>query len=120
MSGKYNKAMSFLSSIENLEHLHRSVGLSFGVLNRNFNTGPVFIFLPSSQLASSRMATAPDPSPLLAELSRTLDEQPENLYAGSSDIQNAALQAAKFIFDLCKFKLVSVTKVFNENPNISF
>ncbi|KAF9069055.1 U3 small nucleolar ribonucleoprotein complex, subunit Mpp10 [Rhodocollybia butyracea] len=38
--------------------------------------------------------------PPLAELSRTVDENPEALYPGSLDIQNAALQAAKYIFDM--------------------
>ncbi|KAJ3977012.1 U3 small nucleolar ribonucleoprotein complex, subunit Mpp10 [Lentinula raphanica] len=50
-----------------------------------------------------RMSTAPSvlsSAPLLSELSHAVDEHPEYLYSGSSDIQNAALQAAKFVFDL--------------------
>ncbi|KAJ3854902.1 U3 small nucleolar ribonucleoprotein complex, subunit Mpp10 [Lentinula lateritia] len=49
------------------------------------------------------MSTAPSvlsSAPLLDHLSLTTDEQPEGLYSGNSDIQNAALQAAKFVFDL--------------------
>ncbi|KAJ3814509.1 U3 small nucleolar ribonucleoprotein complex, subunit Mpp10 [Lentinula aff. lateritia] len=49
------------------------------------------------------MSTAPSvlsSAPLLDHLSLTTDEQPESLYSGNSDIQNAALQAAKFVFDL--------------------
>ncbi|KAJ3985650.1 Mpp10 protein-domain-containing protein [Lentinula detonsa] len=39
-------------------------------------------------------------APLLAALTQAADEQPETLYSGGADIQNAALEAAKFIFDL--------------------
>ncbi|KAJ4486190.1 U3 small nucleolar ribonucleoprotein complex, subunit Mpp10 [Lentinula aciculospora] len=49
------------------------------------------------------MFTVPDilfSAPVLAELSRTTEDQPESLHSGSSDIQNAALQATKFVFDL--------------------
>ncbi|GAW03689.1 Mpp10 protein [Lentinula edodes] len=49
------------------------------------------------------MSTAPSvlsSAPLLDQLSLTADKQPESLYSGNSDAQNAALQAAKFVFDL--------------------
>ncbi|KAJ3864763.1 U3 small nucleolar ribonucleoprotein complex, subunit Mpp10 [Lentinula novae-zelandiae] len=49
------------------------------------------------------MSTAPtvlSSAPLLNQLSLAADKQPESLYSGDSDVQNAALQAAKFVFDL--------------------
>ncbi|KAJ4489285.1 U3 small nucleolar ribonucleoprotein complex, subunit Mpp10 [Lentinula edodes] len=49
------------------------------------------------------MSTAPSvlsSAPLLDQLSLTADKQPESLYLGNSDLQNVALQAAKFVFDL--------------------
>ncbi|KAF5390161.1 hypothetical protein D9757_002897 [Collybiopsis confluens] len=39
-------------------------------------------------------------APLLAQLSQIVDEKPEDLYAGSSHLQHAALHAAKYIFEL--------------------
>lgn len=66
--------------------------------------GPkVIIFL--LQTAMSNPPGVLSSAPLLAELSRTVEKNPEDLYSGSSDIQNAALQAAKFVFDLCKLEV---------------
>ena len=43
----------------------------------------------------------------LLELSSCIDERPEALATGSKDLQVAALQAAKYVFDLgrCRIKL---------------
>lgn len=49
------------------------------------------------------MAMADIPTPTIPELSNLTKavERPENLASGSQEIQNAALGAAKYIFDLC-------------------
>lgn len=51
----------------------------------------------SDQSGSDEVIQLPEK---LAKLSTCVDEQPESLVTGSKDIQLAALQAAKYVFDL--------------------
>jgi len=68
-----------------------------------FDQGNFDLTLVYAAEVASAMATAnsqPHPIPELLTLSKAL-EAPERLASGSQEIQDAALGAAKFIFDLC-------------------